>query len=354
MIVIIFPRRIGVSDASEIYCTKDGKHLMIREDTVDYKKELESLPKGELRYTMRNDYMFKAVLQDNEYALRGLLAVLLQIPVESIVDIETLNPIELGQAVDDKTCVLDLKLRLNNYRIINIELQVSRFEYWVERSLVYLCRIFDNLSVGDDYGEVLPAYHIGILDFWLPGKAHEFYSEYVFMNRKNHEIYSDKMSLRVLNLKAIEDESIVKEPKELFEWAKFFKATKWEEIKMLAENNEYIAGTVVRLKKLSDDEKIKMQCEARERYEHDKASYIKQGWNEGRAEGRAEGETLHLVSQVCKKLAKGKNLDEIADELEEDVEVIKPMYDVAVKYAPDYDVEKVFEAYKEMKEAVVS
>ena len=59
-------------------------------------------------------------------------------------------------------------------------------------------------------------------------------------------------------------------------------------------------------------------------------------------------------SLVCKKLAKGKDLDEIADELEEDVEVIKPMYNVAVKYAPDYDAEKVFEAYKETKEAVLS
>lgn len=94
---------------------------------------------------------------------------------------------------------------------------------------------------------------------------------------------------------------------------------------------------------------VKEQSEARERY---------MTWDEfyyyDVEQAREEGETLHLVSQVCKKLAKGKDLDEIADELEEDVEVIKPMYDVAVKYVPDYDAEKVFEAYKEMKEAVVS
>ncbi|MBE5922888.1 MAG: Rpn family recombination-promoting nuclease/putative transposase [Lachnospiraceae bacterium] len=172
---------------------------MIGENLIDIKKELETLPTGELRYTMRNDYMFKAVLQDNEYALRGLLAALLEMPVDSIIDVETLNPIELGQAVDDKTCILDLKLKLNNSRIINIELQVSYFKDWIDRSLVYLCRIFDNLSAGEGYGKVLPTYHIGILDFWLPNKAHDFYSEYVFMNRKNHEIYSDKMSIRVLN-----------------------------------------------------------------------------------------------------------------------------------------------------------
>ncbi|MCR5701084.1 MAG: Rpn family recombination-promoting nuclease/putative transposase [Lachnospiraceae bacterium] len=264
---------------------------MIQENTIDLKKELETLPKGELRYTMRNDYMFKAVLQDNEFALRGLLAALLEMSVDSIIDVETLNPIELGQAVDDKTC---------------------------------------------------------ILDFWLPNKAHDFYSEYVFMNRKNHEIYSDKMSMRVLNLKAIEDDSIDKEPKELYEWAKFFKATTWEEIKMLAQNNEYIAGTVVRLKKLSDDEKIRMQCEARQDYERTIASYRADGIRVGRDEGIKEGDTLRLLSLIRKKLAKGKELEEIADDLEEEVNTIKPMYDVAIKFSPDYDVEKIFEEYKKV------
>lgn len=315
---------------------------MIGENSIDIKKELETLPTGELRYTMRNDYMFKAVLQDNERALRGLLATLLEMPVDRIVGIETLNPIELGQAVDDKTCILDLKLKLNNSRIINIELQVSHYTNWIDRSLVYLCRIFDSLSAGEEYGKVLPTYHIGILDFWLPNKVHEFYSEYVFMNRKNHEIYSDKMSIRVLNLKAIEDDSIDKEPKELYEWAKFFKATTWEEIKMLAQNNEYIAGTVLRLKKLSDDEKIRMQCEARQDYERNIATYRADGIRVG----REEGDTLRLISQICKKLVKGKDFEQIADDLEEDVDTIKPLYDVAVKFSPDYDVEKIFEEYK--------
>lgn len=130
--------------------------------------------------------------------------------------------------------------------------------------------------------------------------------------------------------------------KELYEWAKFFKATTWEEIKMLAQNNEYIAGTVLRLKKLSDDEKIRMQCEARQDYERTIASYRADGIRVGREEGKAE----QLLRLICKKLVKGKSLEEIADDLEEDVDTIKPMYDVAVKFSPDYDVDKIFEEYK--------
>ena len=41
---------------------------------------------------------------------------------------------------------------------------------------------------------------------------------------------------------------------------------------MLAEQNETIKGAVVTLRKLSEDEKIQLQCEAREKYEHDFAA----------------------------------------------------------------------------------
>lgn len=103
-----------------------------------------------------------------------------------------------------------------------------------------------------------------------------------------HEIYSGKFGINVLHLKAVDDDSVTKEPRELYEWAKLFKATSWEEIKMLAEKNEYIADTVVTLKELSDDEKIKMQAEARWRYEHDIASYIGQGREEGKLEEKED------------------------------------------------------------------
>ena len=75
--------------------------------------------------------------------------------------------------------------------------------------------------------------------------------------------------------------SVTKEPEELYEWAKLFKATTWEEIRMLAEKNEYIADTVVTLRKLTADEKIRMQCQAREDYEHDRATLLRQGREEG-------------------------------------------------------------------------
>lgn len=46
------------------------------------------------------------------------------------------------------------------------------------------------------------------------------------------------------------------------------------------------------------------------------------GVAEGRAEGRAEGERSLLILQVQKKLERGKTLEIIADEVEQDMETI--------------------------------
>ncbi|MBO6112067.1 MAG: hypothetical protein J6P45_03335, partial [Lachnospiraceae bacterium] len=72
----------------------------------------------------------------------------------------------------------------------------------------------------------------------------------------------------------------------------------------------------------------------------------------GREEGIREGSLLNYISLVCKKLTKGKSVNVIANELEEDEAKIKDICDIAVKYAPDYDAEAICKEYMEkMKEA---
>ena len=251
---------------------------------------LSTLPSGKIRYTLTNDYMFRAVFQKNQNALKGLLSALLCIPKASIKEVTILNPIILGETIDDKTCILDLHLRLNNNELINIEMQVSDFGNWPERSITYLGRSFDHTKTGGNYLDIHTTIHIGILDFNLSHLTPEFYSEFKLMNVNNHEIYSDKFVLRVLNLKSLENDSIEKEPTDLYYWAKLFKAATWEEIKMLASKNPDMEDTIVTLKELSADEKIKLQCLARERYEWDMASAIAKG----------EQRMVQLIQQLTK------------------------------------------------------
>ena len=97
-------------------------------------------------YGMQNDYMFRAVLQKSRPALKSLLCALLHLDEVEIVSVEIMNPIELGETIDGKTCMLDVKVELNKNKVINIELQIQRQSFWPERSLLYWARCFNELE----------------------------------------------------------------------------------------------------------------------------------------------------------------------------------------------------------------
>jgi len=56
---------------------------------------------GAIRYNLTNDFMFRATLQANPHALKGLLGALLHISPDDIEDISIENPILLGESFKD-------------------------------------------------------------------------------------------------------------------------------------------------------------------------------------------------------------------------------------------------------------
>ncbi len=64
-------------------------------------------------------------------------------------------------------------------------------------------------------------------------------------------------------------------------------------------------------------------------------------------EGISQGETLKLVSQICRKLQKGKNATVIAEELEEEQTLVDQICEVAKSFAPNYDEQAICEALKQ-------
>lgn len=62
-------------------------------------------------------------------------------------------------------------------------------------------------------------------------------------------------------------------------------------------------------------------------------------------EGMEKGSELTLLLLVCKKLAKGKKMQEIAEMLEEPESVIQALCKKAEIYAPEYDEKKIREGW---------
>ena len=64
---------------------------------------------------------------------------------------------------------------------------------------------------------------------------------------------------------------------------------------------------------------------------------------EGMKEGKQEGLQEFLVTLVCKKLIKGESCEQIAKQLEEGVDSIANIRDIAENTEPKYDVEKIMQ-----------
>ena len=84
--------------------------------------------------------------------------------------------------------------------------------------------------------------------------------------------------------------------------------------------------------------------------EEGRAEGYSSGIAEGRASGIAEGTVRYSVASVVKKVQKNKTLDQIADELEESVEDIHPIYDIVKKHAPEYDADTITTEVLEARE----
>lgn len=225
---------------------------------------------GVLPHSLVNDYMFKALLQKNQVVLKHLVCSMLHLRPEEIVSVVLRNPIVLGKALaedfDSKTFVLDVNVLLNDQVLINLEMQVVNYKNWPERSLTYLCRNFDQLSRGEDYIHVKPVIHIGFLDFTLFKDHPEFYATYKMMNEKNHQVYTDKFVLSVVDLNHTELATREDREWKIDYWASLFKATTWEELKMLAQQNSILEDAVETIYELTADETVQEQCKAREKH----------------------------------------------------------------------------------------
>lgn len=282
---------------------------------------------GSVTIPMTNDYLFRAFLQRNNKALKGLSGALLHLEPEEITSVEIMNPIVLGSSTNDKTFILDIRVCLNNHAILNLEMQVVNQHNWVERSLSYLCRNFDNLDAGEAYEDIRPIIQIGILNFTLFEEHPEFYASFKLLNVKDYTLYSDKLCLSVLDLTRIDLATEKDKHHQLDYWASLFKSTTWEEITMLAEKNEYIAEAAGTIYRLSQDEQIRMECEAREDYYRTQVSIQRKLAKMGEMEKR-EAELLDSLKEKENSIKeKEDSLKETENSLREKEDSLKKTKD---------------------------
>ena len=244
----------------------------------------------------------------------------------------------LGAAVDDKDFLLDTHVGLIG-KALNLEMQVINEGNWPERSMSYLCRLFDRLRRGDDYLFNKAAYQFAFLDFTLFEDVPEFFARYGMLNFKNHRLYTDKFLLGIVDLTQIDIATEEDKAGKLDVWAKFFKAKTWEELRMYAKEEPIIARAASGMRQMTEDEMLRETMFSREqfyaqrRYEKRERKRLENELDQA-IEGRKQAE-----EKQQQEIEKRKQAEEKLQQAEEDMQRIVEELEVYKKKFKDIQEE---------------
>ena len=262
-----------------------------------------------------NDVMFKALFVRNPNLLKSFLSAALEIPESEITNITIRNPELTPLYYEGKMTRLDILLETNG-RIINIEMQVAKKDYYRERSLHYCARMYhEELKEGEDYGKAGRCIGIHILNFTMFEDCPDYHSSFSMREDNRHELLLDKMQIHYLELPKVKKVSGNNKPDEensLQLWMQLFKAKSKEELDMLNDTKvEAIQNGVKVIYGLSGDAQIREYVRQREKAVMDYNSDMASAEAKGRAKGREEGKAEAYAELIAGWKAKGMTDEEI-------------------------------------------
>ena len=224
-----------------------------------------------------------------------------------------LNPIQYSEIIDTKLTVLDLKVHFNDSTYILVEMQVRKFEEWINRTVVYTCRqVADQAHDEFDYSKLEPVIQISIMDYTLFQDHKRFFKAYRMTDDEGY-VYTDKIQFRVMDLTQVDKATEGQKAQGLVEWAKAFRADSWDEVNQIQNSAVKEAAKTMQLIMTNPEEReiIRMRQSAQNDWITMRNSERKAGMKEAKLE-MARGLKRDGVDPVIIAKNSGLSLSEIA------------------------------------------
>ncbi len=242
----------------------------------------------EIQLKVTNDYIFKKIFakKGNESLLQDLLNSILQIKIKSIEVIADAN-LE-RQLESNKLGILDIKAKVDEDTIIDIEIQIINRYNMIERTLFYWSGLYYNvLQKGEDYKEIKKVIAINILDYneFEEGPYHEIAKlrrEYLY------KILTDKIEIHFIQIPKFKKQRKDMKTK-LDMWMDFISQIDEKEVKNAMSKNKEIKKAQEEYEYLTGDEEERRIAFLREKAIRDENSIFDAGKDIGRREGKEEG-----------------------------------------------------------------
>lgn len=267
------------------------------------------------------DFCFKELMH-NPKVRQGIIASILKVSPEEIQHTKLLPTILRKQHKNDKFGILDIRVKLKDGTQIDIEMQVAFFEFWENRSIYYLSKMYtEQIQAGEEYNKLKKCIHVSILIGTYFPEDDRCYRKITFCDTQTGKIYSDLMEMHILELSKLPPEA--KNEDGIILWMRFLSGKCEEDFEKMAKKDEYIGEAYEVLKNLSADEKKRIAYEYREKSIRDYKWMMKgatkrgheEGFEEGMEKGILEGKSefiinMNVAGYPASEIAKIANMSE--------------------------------------------
>ncbi len=290
----------------------------------------------------KNDYVFKRIFghTGNEDITKSFLSSIIPDKIEKI-ELDC-NPIMDKDLLDDKLGILDIKARLNDNVVCNVEMQICDKKNIEKRLLFYWSKMYSQgIKQGQDYDELKRTIVILISDYNLEKfkKIPEYVTKWNIREEKYGKIIlTDVLEIYIIELNKLKN-GAVKDNQKLNSWLYFIKSSKVVVNKNMREEDiEEIKKAQKILEDISADEHEKWLAEMRLKYIRDKHAIEDFGYDKGYKTGQSKGIEIgkeqgieigstkkqeEIVRNLKKKNMDAKFIAEVTGLTEEEIEKIK-------------------------------
>lgn len=254
----------------------------------------------------KNDVVFQSLFsRKNEKITKAFVEALLEEKVENILINEEKELIR--EHPEDKLGILDLEVDINGKEKVDIEIQLIKKEQFVERLLFYFSKLYaSQIKKGNMYRDSKRVVIIAIIDYELEltKMLNKMETKWKLREDENAQIIlTDKIEIRIIELKKIEKEYIKDKINPKNQWIMFLNNPEDKEVEKIMKENEEVKEAVAKVREMSEDEKMRRLAELREKAIRDEAAC----YDAGVSDGIKQGENKRFEKRKTRRKVGRKN-----------------------------------------------
>ena len=267
------------------------------------------------------DIVFQSLFSKNNIEItKSFVQAILEEKINSIIINEDQDLIR--ERPNDKLGILDLQLDINNKEKVDVEIQLLKRTDFIKRLLWYLTKMYSSqINRGNKYYKLKRVVLIAIIDFKLE-QTKEFKEMETIWNfietKKREKILTEDLEVRIIELNKAKDMYRNNKKDEKAQWMLFLDNPNSKEVKTIMKENEEINDAVIKVKEMTEDEKMERLAFLRQKAIMDEDGIRDAGYEDGRKQTRKE-----IAKKLLEKGLSKEEVSEITNLTIKEIEKIK-------------------------------